>query len=70
MLVDYLHELAWDEDVECKTAYYLVKSSENEIALLFLLFVSRCERGGCLLPRQIQTWKAHKARKQGTFSTT
>lgn len=37
LLVDYLHELAWDEDVECKTAYYLVKSPENEIALFFSL---------------------------------
>ena len=37
LLVDYLHNLAWDEDVECKTAYYLVKSPKNEIALFFSL---------------------------------
>lgn len=37
LLVDYLHNLAWDEDVEGKTAYYLVKSPENEIALFFSL---------------------------------
>ncbi len=37
LLVDYLHVLAWDEDVEGKTAYYLVKSPENEIALFFSL---------------------------------
>lgn len=37
LLVDYLHDLAWDEDVEGKTAYYLVKSLENEIALFFSL---------------------------------
>lgn len=36
----------------------------------FLLFVLRCERGGCLSSRQLQTRKAEKARKQGTFGTT
>lgn len=37
LLVDYLHKWAWDEDVECKTAYYLIKSPEDEIALFFSL---------------------------------
>lgn len=37
LLVDYLYDLAWDEDVEGKTAYYLIKSSEDEIALFFSL---------------------------------
>lgn len=37
LLVDYLQNLAWDEDIQCKTAYYLVKSPENEIALFFSL---------------------------------
>lgn len=37
LLVDYLLNWAWDEDVECKTAYYLVKSSDNDIALFFSL---------------------------------
>ena len=32
--------------------------------LEFLLFVSGCKRGGCLLPWQIQTRKAEKARKR------
>lgn len=36
-LVSYLKSLAWDEDVECKTAYYLIKSPDNEIALFFSL---------------------------------
>lgn len=36
-LVNYLHKYAWDEDIECKTAYYLIKSSENDIALFFSL---------------------------------
>ena len=37
LLVGYLHDYAWDEDIEGKTAYYLVKSPENEIALFFSL---------------------------------
>lgn len=37
LLVDYLRNLAWDEDIEGKTAYYLVKSPENEIAVFFSL---------------------------------
>lgn len=37
LLVDYLQKWAWNEDVECKTAYYLIKSSDNEIALFFSL---------------------------------
>lgn len=36
-LVEYLHNWAWDEDIEGKAAYYLVKSPENEIALFFSL---------------------------------
>lgn len=36
-LVAYLQHLAWDEDVECKTAYYLIKSSDGEAAMFFSL---------------------------------
>lgn len=36
-LVGYLQHLAWDEDIECKTAYYLIKSPDNEIAMFFSL---------------------------------
>ena len=34
-LVRYLQHLAWNEDTEYKTAYYLIKSPDNEIALFF-----------------------------------
>lgn len=36
-LVDYLQNLAWDEDVECKTAYYIIKSPDHDIAMFFSL---------------------------------
>jgi len=36
-LVGYLQHLAWEEDTKCKTAYYLIKSPDNEIALFFSL---------------------------------
>lgn len=36
-LVRYLQHLAWDEDTEGKTAYYLIKDPDNEIALFFSL---------------------------------
>lgn len=36
-LVGYLQHLAWDEDIECKTAYYLIKSPDDEIAMFFSL---------------------------------
>lgn len=36
-LVWYLQNKAWQEDIECKAAYYLVKDSDNEIALFFSL---------------------------------
>lgn len=36
-LVEYLQHLAWDEDIECKVAYYLIKSPDNEIAMFFSL---------------------------------
>lgn len=36
-LVGYLQHLAWDEDIECNTAYYLIKSPDNEIAMFFSL---------------------------------
>lgn len=36
-LVWYLQNKAWREETECKTAYYLVKNSENKIALFFSL---------------------------------
>lgn len=36
-LVSYLQHLAWDEDTECKTAYYLIKYLDNEAALFFSL---------------------------------
>lgn len=34
-LVEYLQRLAWNEDIECKTAYYLIKSPDDEIAMFF-----------------------------------
>lgn len=36
-LVWYLQNRAWQEDIECKTAYYLVKNSDNEVVLFFSL---------------------------------
>lgn len=36
-LVWYLQNRAWQEDMECKTAYYLVKNSDNEVVLFFSL---------------------------------
>lgn len=36
-LVWYLQNRAWQEDMECKTAYYLVKNFDNEIVLFFSL---------------------------------
>lgn len=36
-LIDYLHNCAWEEDVECQTAFYVIKSPDNEVALFFSL---------------------------------
>lgn len=36
-LVAYLNEKAWQEDVDGVTAYYLIKSDENDIAMFFSL---------------------------------
>lgn len=36
-LVWYLNKRAWDEDTEGETAYYLIKSPDNEVALFFSL---------------------------------
>lgn len=37
LLVEYLQKNAWREDIEGKTAYYLIKSPDNEIVLFFSL---------------------------------
>lgn len=36
-LVEYLQRLAWDEDNEGKTAFYLIKSPDDEVAMFFSL---------------------------------
>ena len=36
-LVSYLQHLAWSEDTECKTAYYLIKYPDGGVALFFSL---------------------------------
>lgn len=37
LLVDYLQNFAWNDDITGKLAFYIVKSSENEIILFFSL---------------------------------
>lgn len=37
LLVDYLNTLAWCEDLEEETAYYLVKSPDDELVMFFSL---------------------------------
>lgn len=56
-LVDYLHKYACDEDIESKTAYYLIKSSENDIALFFSL---KC---GALFDSLVEDNVKRKSRK-------
>lgn len=36
-MVEYLQRLAWDEDNEGKTAFYLIKSPDDEVAMFFSL---------------------------------
>ncbi|MDE7313336.1 MAG: hypothetical protein K2N87_17225 [Eubacterium sp.] len=36
-LVNYLQTFAWKEDLDCHTAYYVIKSPANEIVLFFSL---------------------------------
>ena len=59
-LVSYLKSLAWDEDVECKTAYYLIKSPDNEIALFFSL---KCGALFDPLDEELIKEKAERAQK-------
>ena len=56
-LVDYLHKCAWDEDIECKTAYYLIKSSEGDVVLFFSL---KC---GALFDSLVEDNVKRKAKK-------
>ena len=34
-LVDYLKIKAWEEDVDCNISYFLIKDSDDDIALFF-----------------------------------
>ena len=36
-LVDYLKEIAWNEDIEGHTAFYLIKNSNGEAVFFFSL---------------------------------
>lgn len=59
-LVYYLQHFAWEEDIECKTAYYLIKSPDNKAAMFFSL---KCGALFDPLEEEIIEQRAERAQK-------